>query len=341
MLERILTNNYVKEFQELIDQASSVSIATGWLTDNEAFNYLLNKEVCKLRIITGTRDYKTDDECLQKIIDTHTSTSLRFINPEERLFHPKVYIFDLRHKSITWIGSANFTKGGFERNSEIFLQTADSAIVKQLAHWFDEQWDQLKEQDVCKDLLVYREERKSRKVKGKLVNPDGDDDSPDVRFPREGSVKEIYITPSSKRKKGQPCTGEIRFVFWTNKKLTCTHESTEDAVHKVLKLLIGHDEELLRTCEDDKRFQIDHRKYKVVSQLLAHKDNERRLYENRSRDGYLGDTGLNRAHSTPKKLVKDWFLSNDIGQYYAERLIRACCDIVDVPIHTDPKMFSD
>ena len=54
-----------------------------------------------------------------------------------RHFHPKVFIFRDGGKSVAWVGSANFTSGGFEMNDETVFETSDTGSVQD---WFDDLW---------------------------------------------------------------------------------------------------------------------------------------------------------------------------------------------------------
>lgn len=53
-------------------------------------------------------------------------------------FHPKVFVFHKEDgKSLAWVGSANFTGGGFGHNEEVVLETS---MTKRIAEWFDKRW---------------------------------------------------------------------------------------------------------------------------------------------------------------------------------------------------------
>ena len=52
-----------------------------------------------------------------------------------RRFRPKVFIFHGSGRSVAWIGSANFTSGGFEMNNEAVFETSETGSVQD---WFDD-----------------------------------------------------------------------------------------------------------------------------------------------------------------------------------------------------------
>ena len=55
-----------------------------------------------------------------------------------RHFHPKVFIFRADGKSVAWVGSANFTSGGFGMNGEAVFEICDTGSVQD---WFDRLWE--------------------------------------------------------------------------------------------------------------------------------------------------------------------------------------------------------
>lgn len=53
-------------------------------------------------------------------------------------FHPKVFVFHKKGgKSLAWVGSANFTGGGFGHNEEVVLETDGTTRI---AEWFERRW---------------------------------------------------------------------------------------------------------------------------------------------------------------------------------------------------------
>lgn len=53
------------------------------------------------------------------------------------LFHVKLILFRGSRKSLAWVGSANFTGPGFERNEELIYETEET---DDLQDWFDSRW---------------------------------------------------------------------------------------------------------------------------------------------------------------------------------------------------------
>ncbi|MCY4060105.1 MAG: phospholipase D family protein, partial [Gammaproteobacteria bacterium] len=62
---------------------------------------------------------------------------LRLVDAAQR-FHPKVFLFRGPGRLVAWIGSANFTSGGFGMNEEAMFETTNAQSV---AAWFDQLWN--------------------------------------------------------------------------------------------------------------------------------------------------------------------------------------------------------
>ena len=133
-----------ERFQENVECSTHVDIAVAWATKTSALDQLVNaveENGVSLRIIVGTHGNATDPDALDRLNDIGEGV-LRLAPHEGPLFHPKVYIFRRKKDSIAWIGSANFTNGGFGENVEAVFETkkCESALS-----WFKNQWDECDE----------------------------------------------------------------------------------------------------------------------------------------------------------------------------------------------------
>ena len=122
-----------------------IDIATAWATCNDGLRALRDKAKgashnFKVRAVVGLWGNATDPEALTLLHDMNERSELR-IADENRCFHPKVYIFRDKAKSVVWIGSANFTTGGFELNEELLLETSDAEHIELVNVWFDSLWN--------------------------------------------------------------------------------------------------------------------------------------------------------------------------------------------------------
>ena len=137
-------------FTALLSKASSVDIATAWVTPGEhlrALDAAASRGV-KIRAIVGISGNATHPDALEEL-SRITAGGLRIVPKGDRLFHPKLYLFEWHEGAIlrclTWIGSANFTRAGFgghpDANEEIVLEVGPGEPADALAGWFQERWD--------------------------------------------------------------------------------------------------------------------------------------------------------------------------------------------------------
>ena len=87
----------------------------------------------RVRAIVGLWHYVTDPKALRRL---DRLGKLRLAGGGRR-FHPKVYLFRGHGRSSAWIGSANFTAGGFATNEEAVFESEDADSVKR---WFKNLW---------------------------------------------------------------------------------------------------------------------------------------------------------------------------------------------------------
>lgn len=137
-------------FTALLSKASSVDIATAWVTPGEhlrALDAAASRGV-KIRAIVGISGNATHPDALEEL-SRITAGGLRIVPKGDRLFHPKLYLFQWDEGGIVkrraWIGSANFTRAGFagysNANEEIVLEVGPGEPADALADWFRERWD--------------------------------------------------------------------------------------------------------------------------------------------------------------------------------------------------------
>ena len=143
-------DNLHDQFTALLSNAHSVDIATAWATPGEhmrALDAAANRGV-KIRAIVGISGNATHPDALKEL-SRITAGDLRIVPKGDRLFHPKLYLFERPRNGIVqrqaWIGSANFTRAGFggysNANEEIVLEMGPGERADALADWFQERWD--------------------------------------------------------------------------------------------------------------------------------------------------------------------------------------------------------
>jgi HKD family nuclease len=135
--------NYYNNFKGIVAFAtnSGFSEILPYINDHkEKFN--------KIKFYIGVNDQVTTSEVLQSLLDNEIETYIFYI--DDKLFHPKIYMFDglVRNKII--IGSSNFTKPGlFNSNIEssvvIDFNVSDSngmKLKRQIETYYQELFDQ-------------------------------------------------------------------------------------------------------------------------------------------------------------------------------------------------------
>ena len=138
----ITHKNILCRFSKNLEWATRVDLALAWVTENKGFR-ALHERASSLEIravvgFSGSHNNITQPAALKTL---SAMGQLRRTAVNSPLFHPKVYIFRGAEKSVAWIGSANFTGGGFEKNEEMLLETSDTEDVE---CWFDRLWKQCK-----------------------------------------------------------------------------------------------------------------------------------------------------------------------------------------------------
>ncbi len=122
-----------------------------------AFDFLLSKlpPKCKIDIITGL-DQPTDPNVLLKALRQYPNR-INFKIHTKNLFHPNVYIFDLPfRKMVAFIGSGNFTMGGFKDQEELSYKIETEKSVEEIKTWFRSHFEYA--EDLSEKILTEYEE---------------------------------------------------------------------------------------------------------------------------------------------------------------------------------------
>lgn len=131
----ITQENILRRFSENLSWATEVCLASAWATSNEGLTALQQKSSSlEVRAIVGLWGNLTEPFALRILAKIG---QLRLADASRR-FHPKVYVFRGNERSVAWIGSANFTSGGFGINEEVMLETSDTEIAQ---NWFNDLWE--------------------------------------------------------------------------------------------------------------------------------------------------------------------------------------------------------
>jgi len=273
-----LTKGFVHEFGECVKLSTDVWIASAWVTKSEALNDLLESG-CRVRALVGTHGNATDPEAIELLITDH-DCDVRLVE-RGAMFHPKLYLFRRRGaRTVAWIGSANFTGGGFAGNRELILKLDDEEPISEMETWFKEQWRACRDQDVETALEDYRERRVQESV------------APYLRLMVEAPAEEGLRDLGDLRNRAK-----YRFKYFGEDRWAPYHAELARSV-------------LLAFAEVDPGFL----------ERFAQKDKERvkapgmkRRYLSRNRDD------LGKPRTLPKKpLTKDgkWWMGQNLADYH-------------------------
>ena len=122
-------------FEENLEWAKRLDLVSAWATEHDGLRLLEEraKQGFQVRAIVGLWNYITEPEALRRL---DRLGKLRLAGGGRR-FHPKVYLFCGQGRTSAWIGSANFTAGGFAINEEAVFETGDTESV---TSWFQNLW---------------------------------------------------------------------------------------------------------------------------------------------------------------------------------------------------------
>ena len=131
----ITQENIQRRFSDNLSWATEVCIASAWATSNSGLRALeQRRSSLEVRAVVGLWGNLTEPVALRILEKTG---QLRLVDASRR-FHPKVYLFRGQEKSVAWIGSANFTSGGFGINEEVMHETSDTESAQ---NWFKRLWE--------------------------------------------------------------------------------------------------------------------------------------------------------------------------------------------------------
>lgn len=114
-----------KRLLKLIKECKSFRWATAWAGESDVFDAAIASNKMS-HIVIGTHQYFTAPAVLDKCLGIR---KIKVMPPKGRMFHPKVYAFDLGGRVEIFVGSSNLTMGGLARNIEcgVFLNDESSS----------------------------------------------------------------------------------------------------------------------------------------------------------------------------------------------------------------------
>lgn len=128
--------------KRLVQQCSHYDVAVAWAGANKVVDAMLGSTGKLRTVVIGTHMYQTDPAVLRRFMPF---AGARCLPPSGRLFHPKIYLFEMPKGIAAVVGSHNLTGGAFGgRNVEVsvLLQgDAGSEVLADLKSFIDASWD--------------------------------------------------------------------------------------------------------------------------------------------------------------------------------------------------------
>jgi len=127
------------ELNQTLKGCDEIWIAVALISDN-GFKYIqdnINK-TAKQNFLVGVglpTSPKVLDELKNR--DGNGLFSSKIYHKPNELFHPKVYLIKSGNKLTAYVGSANCTDGGFDKNLELSIKTDEQDFCNNLLKWFN------------------------------------------------------------------------------------------------------------------------------------------------------------------------------------------------------------
>jgi HKD family nuclease len=168
---KILTNSLAisSEIASLIQQCRSCQVAVAWASVKfDCFESLVANKSKIERMIVGLHFAQTHPDFIQAFLSD--GEKVRFVHHDAGVFHPKVYLFKHSDGWDCVVGSPNFTRSAFTRNTEtaVLLNHEDmgaETALAELTGLIDGYWQSAKalsERELDKYRTAWKKGRRSR-----------------------------------------------------------------------------------------------------------------------------------------------------------------------------------
>ena len=145
-------SEFLTRFDSSLNNVSRIRIVSAWVTENPLLDLIEDRSESgsiSVQTIAGTSSNLSHPDALARLLRIGDG-ELKLGNSlsPRGIFHPKLYIFDAGDSEKMWIGSANFTNGGFptrvcDGNFEVVFETNVIEQVRECNTWFDNLWSKL------------------------------------------------------------------------------------------------------------------------------------------------------------------------------------------------------
>lgn len=150
----------------LVRECIRFDVAVAWAGPNTAIDAMLEAHPKLGHVVIGTHMYQTDPTVLRKFMPHRGA---RCLPPDGRLFHPKVYLFEMTKGFATVVGSHNLTGGAFGgKNIEVSVLIegrAEDAVFVDLTSFVKSSWDSAETIDEDAFLFAYETQYLINKAK--------------------------------------------------------------------------------------------------------------------------------------------------------------------------------
>lgn len=137
--ESLIANKISIEFNKIAKDVTSCYVAVGMIT-NRMFDFAnRNLPNCRdWRIICGVH-MATTPEVMIKLKSMTEEGKIQAKVFTRRFFHSKLYLFKVSGNWLAYVGSGNFTNGGWSENEELFVKVSEpalcDALIQKFKHW--------------------------------------------------------------------------------------------------------------------------------------------------------------------------------------------------------------
>ncbi|CUW37467.1 protein of unknown function [Magnetospirillum sp. XM-1] len=219
---------------ELLSKCKSVEICVAWATMPKAARDIIEWARTKggnkvLKAIIGVSGTATSAQALAEFASVG---QLKLGHSASGCFHPKVYIFHHDKGATAWIGSANLTSGGFERNDEAVMEV--SGDVSAITAYFRQKWKKLP-LAAHSDIAAYRNRQRQERSRPNY-RPTAEENEPSNRLE--------LLSPNAKLSWAEyvdalkECNSLWSGQEWPHTIFSDTHNYLT-AIHRISALLAG------------------------------------------------------------------------------------------------------
>lgn len=138
--------------RKLVQDSKYIDIAVAWAGTNSVVDDLLQYPAKLRKVVIGTHMFQTSPSVLR---DLMSCSGVRCMPPNGRLFHPKIYLFQLETGLAAIVGSHNLTAGAFEGGnieaSVLIRGAATELALRDLSSFVQKVWGMAK--DIDEDFL--------------------------------------------------------------------------------------------------------------------------------------------------------------------------------------------